>query len=59
MAVKVIEKKVVCKNCDATLTYTHTDVLVFVVKDNKGVIYNLYWLRCPNCGQELTIEPWR
>lgn len=66
MAVKVINivpagevaKRVICKNCGATLEYVPNDLSRYDGKDISGGPDGKEWIVCPNCGKQVVVRSW-
>jgi len=66
MTVKVIStepdesvvKKVICKNCGATLEYVPNDVKSYHGTDYSGGPDGQEWVDCPNCDKKAIIRSW-
>jgi DNA-directed RNA polymerase subunit RPC12/RpoP len=51
-----VVKQVVCKNCGATLEYVPRDVQSFTSSDYTGGIDVTMFIKCPPCGQNVTVK---
>jgi hypothetical protein len=66
MTVKVIKKKpdqsvvkrVVCRNCGATLEYVPKDVHRWDGTDMGGGPDGEEWINCPECKEKVIIRSW-
>ena len=53
-----ILKRVLCRNCGATLEYTEDVVKKYIGHDYSGGPDGKEWIVCPNCGKDVTIRSW-
>ena len=65
MVVKVIDpgpdpsvvKRVVCRHCGAKLEYVPKDVTERLISDYGGGSDMYYWIDCPQCNHQVTVDP--
>jgi len=50
------KKRKTCKNCSAIVEYTNQEVQSFVHHDYGGGSDTIYYIVCPNCGQQIQWE---
>jgi ribosomal protein S27E len=51
-----VVKEVICRNCGATLNYVPADIQNKSVSDYTGDRETVYFIKCPPCGHEVSVE---
>jgi len=50
------KKKATCRQCSAIVEYVPNEVKSFVSHDYGGGSDSVYYIVCPNCGEDLTVK---
>jgi RNase P subunit RPR2 len=53
-----VKKRCTCKNCGAIIKYVKADIRTYRGKDWGGFDSGNEWIKCPGCGEDITIRSW-